>query len=130
MPSSTAIVLNSKGTPPASRIASLTISPDLLQVDVAGHDVDVGVGDGDERLVEVLLAADHARAPEQSPVGRSLETLLDLVGTHGLCLSSYRRRLDLCPDCAAQIWIVRYDKRAGKGWAVDRGLTRSLEKVD
>ena len=96
--------------------------PDLLQVGVAGHDVGVGVGDGDERLVEVRLAADHARAPEQAAVGRSLEPLLYLVGSHDRCLSSYRRWFVLCPDYAAQIWIVRYDKRAGKGRVVDRWL--------
>ena len=65
---------------------------------------------------------------EQGAMGRALEALLDLIGTHGLCLSSYRRWFALYPDCAAQIWIVRYDKRAGKGrWRTrSRNLIRTV----
>ena len=56
---------------------------DLVQVDVAGDDVGVGVADGDERLVEVGLGADDAGGAQQAAVGRALEALLDLIGTHG-----------------------------------------------
>ena len=56
---------------------------DLLQVDVAGDDVGVGVADGDERLVEVGLGLDDAGAAEQGAVGRAFKAFLDLIGTHG-----------------------------------------------
>ena len=81
MPSSTPIVLNRNGTPPAARTHSLTKLPDRLQVDVAGDDVDVAVADGDERLVPVPLA--DAGGPEQAAVGGAGVAALDGVGAHG-----------------------------------------------
>ena len=80
MPSSTPIVLNTNGTPPAARTHSLTKLPDLVQVDVAGNDVDVAVADGDERLVQVALA--DARGAEQAAVRGAGVALFDRVGTH------------------------------------------------
>jgi hypothetical protein len=73
MPSSTPIVLNSKGTPPAR------------------DDVHVGVDDGDEGPVEVVGFTDHAGSSKQRPVGGALEPLLDDITTHG-------RRLQECWD--------------------------------
>ena len=73
MPSSTPMVLNSNGTPPAARIASLTTAPELLEVDVAGDDVDVRVADRDERLVEVRRVPDLAGGAQQRPVRGALE---------------------------------------------------------
>jgi hypothetical protein len=57
-------------------------SADLLEVGVAGDDVDVAVDDRDERLAEVALVLDHAGRAQERPVGRFLEAALDDVGTH------------------------------------------------
>ena len=54
MPSSTAIVLNSRGIAPAARTASATTRPTSGQVHVAGHELGEAVGDRDDRLAEVL----------------------------------------------------------------------------
>ena len=68
MPSSTAIVLNSRPTPPASATASATRPPRSLQVHVAGHELGEAVGDGDDRLAEVVVG--HAGgAPEGAGAG-------------------------------------------------------------
>ena len=83
IPSSTPMVWNMNGTPPAARTASRTTSPKTLQVHVAGDDVGVGVGDGDERLVPVVFATDDAGGAQQRPVRRALEAFLDHVGAHG-----------------------------------------------
>ena len=83
IPSSTPMVLNSKGTPPAFRISSFAIRAVLLQVEVAGDDVDVAVGDADEGLLEVLVLDAH-RA-EEAAVRRTLEALLDPVAAHVGC---------------------------------------------
>src|SRR5262249_50089866 len=61
---------------------------ELLQVDVAGDDVDVGVADRDERLVEVGLVADLAGGAQQAAVRRAVESTLDRVGTHSKILLS------------------------------------------
>ena len=53
MPSDTAMVLNSTGVPPASRMPCFTFSARRPQVHVAGRDLGPGVGDADERLLEV-----------------------------------------------------------------------------
>ncbi len=60
--------------------ALLDVLPDLVQVDVAGDDVDVAVADGDERLAEVVLA--DAGGAEQASMGGSGVAQLDSVGSH------------------------------------------------
>ncbi len=81
MPSSTPMVLNMNGTPPASRIACAHHLAEGLQVHVTGHDVDVGIGDGDERLVHVGVG--DAGRLEQGAMGRALNAALDCIRTHG-----------------------------------------------
>ena len=81
MPSSTPMVLNSKGTPPALRISSLAIWPYSGQVEVAGDDVDLAVADADERLVEVRVH--ETGGAQQAAVGGPLVPLLDDVASHG-----------------------------------------------
>ena len=81
MPSSTPMVLNSKGTAPAARTASLT-SRRILEVGVAGDDVDVRVADGDERLIEVAALPDLAGGAQETAVGRAFESAFDRVRSH------------------------------------------------
>ena len=80
MPSQTAMVLNSNGTPPAVADGLFDDLGHLVQVDMAGHDLAEAVGDADERLIDIGIA--HAAGMEQSPVRRPLETLFDLVTSH------------------------------------------------
>ena len=68
MPSSTAIVWNSRAMPPASRTAPATSSPMLLEVHVPGHELRVGVGDRDQRLAEVGVG-ETGGAPEGTRPG-------------------------------------------------------------
>ena len=53
MPSEIETVLNSIGVPPAARMPSFTCSASVAQVEVAGTDLDPGVGDADERPLEI-----------------------------------------------------------------------------
>ena len=80
MPSSTPMVLNSKGT--AARFADglLDQAAEALEVGVAGHDVDVGVHDGDERLAHVGVG--HPHRLEQAAVRSALDSRLDPVRSH------------------------------------------------
>ena len=57
-------------------------SAELLQVNVAGNDVHVGVAHGDERLVEITALANLPGGTQQTAVRRALESLLDGVGAH------------------------------------------------
>ena len=84
IPSSTPIVLNRNGMPPAAAHAFLDIIADRLEVDVPRDDVDVAVADRDEGLVPVALA--HAGGAEQAAVGGAGVAPLDHVGTHGAAL--------------------------------------------
>ena len=68
MPSSTAMVLNSLATPPAFSISRATSWPRSLQVHVAGHELGEGVGDGDDRLLEVFVLHPGG-APEGAGAG-------------------------------------------------------------
>ncbi len=52
-----------------------------VQVDVARHDVGVGIGDADERLAEVLVL--DARGPQQAAMPGALDAFLDGVRSHG-----------------------------------------------
>ena len=61
---------------------------DLVQVDVAGDDVDVAVADGDERLAEIVLA--DAGGAQQAAMGGAGSALLDRVGSHGKSLVGVR----------------------------------------
>ena len=61
--------------------AFLDVVADLLEMDVAGNDVDVAVADGDERLVPIAFA--HAGGAEQAAVGGAGIAPLDRIGTHG-----------------------------------------------
>ena len=55
MPSQTAIVLNSKGVPPAARMPSFTASPNRAEVDVSGNDVCVAVSYTDQWFCYVII---------------------------------------------------------------------------
>ncbi len=55
MPSLTAIVLNSMGVPPAARTPVLDLDREVPQVEVAGHGLDPGVGDPDDRLGQISI---------------------------------------------------------------------------
>ena len=55
MPSEMVMVLNSIGVPPASRMPCFDGFGDLAQMEVAGADLGPGVGDADDRLVQVFL---------------------------------------------------------------------------
>ena len=65
MPSSTAIVLNSRGIAPASRIAARHHVAHLAQMHVTGDELGEAVGHRDDGLAEV--AARYAGRPEQGP---------------------------------------------------------------
>ncbi len=69
---------------------------EFLEVRVAGNDVDVGIAHRYERLVEITALADLTGGPQQTPVRRALESLLDGVGTHygflGGCMRGMKRR--------------------------------------
>ena len=66
----------------AARLADALLDElaDLVQVDVAGDDVDVAVADGDERLVEIVVA--HAGGAQQAAMGGPGVAQLDDVGSH------------------------------------------------
>ena len=55
MPSEIDTVLNSIGVPPARADAVFDVHGQIAQVKVAGTDFDPGVGDADERLLEVRV---------------------------------------------------------------------------
>jgi hypothetical protein len=55
---------------------------ELLQVNMAGDDIDIRVDDSDERLVEVFIA--QTGRFEQCPVGRSFITFFDAIGAHAI----------------------------------------------
>ena len=55
---------------------------ELLQVNVAGNDVDVRVAHRDERLVEITAVADLTGRAQQTAVRCALEPFLDGVGAH------------------------------------------------
>jgi len=69
-----------EGHAAAGADAVLDRAREPLQADVAGHDVGVGIGDADERLVE-LLAGDAARV-QQRPGRRPLYALSDSIAAH------------------------------------------------
>ena len=77
MPSEIETVLNSSGVPPACADALLDVRGEIAQVIVAGPDLDPGVGDADQRPLEVVVGqADRAqhragRAPGWSPSVRA-----------------------------------------------------------
>ena len=75
MPSQTPMVLNSNGTPPASRMACFDHLGHLVQMNVARNDLAEAVGDADERLVHIRIG--QTGCTKQGPVRRPLETLLD-----------------------------------------------------
>ena len=54
---------------------------DLVEVDMAGDDVDVGIGDGDKRFFPIGLL--DAGRPEEAAVGRALIAAFDGIGSHG-----------------------------------------------
>ncbi len=80
MPSSTPMVLKTNGTPPACADALLDELADLVEMDVAGDDVDVAVADGDERLAEIVVG--HAGGAEQAAVRSAGIAQFDNVGAH------------------------------------------------
>ena len=51
----TAMVLNSMGVPPASRMPPFDVLGELAQMRSARHDLDPGVRDADQRLGEVFV---------------------------------------------------------------------------
>ena len=85
MPSETATVLNSIGVPPASRTPSFTLRGEAPQVEVARADLGPGVGDADERLVQVgVREADRlehgARRGAARPFGQGVALVLGIQG--------------------------------------------------
>ena len=96
MPSSTPMVLKTNGTPPACADALLDELADLVQVDVAGNDVDVAVADGDERLAEIVVP--HAGGAEQAAVGGPGVAQFDSVRSH------YFLPLVRCPGCVRPLF--------------------------
>src|SRR5436309_2330660 len=82
MPSEMAMVLNSSGVPPAA------------QVEVAGHRLDPGVGDADDRLGEVLVGVAHAlevgaRGGAVAPFEQGTALVLDIEWLAGHLPSPY-----------------------------------------
>ena len=73
MPSDTATVLNSIGVPPASRTPSFTLRGEAAQVEVARADLGPGVGDADQRLVQVGVG--EADGLEHGARGRAARAL-------------------------------------------------------
>jgi len=55
---------------------------ELLQVHVAGHDVDVRVAHGHERLVEVVRRANLSRGSQKASMRCALEAALDRIRAH------------------------------------------------
>ena len=84
----------------AARLADALLDElaDLVQVDVAGNDVDVAVADGDERLAEIVVA--HAGGAEQAAVGGTGVAQLDRcrIASVGLLLVQSRLWGPHCRD--------------------------------
>ena len=91
MPSSTAMVLNSKGTPAGFAHRLLHHRGELMQVGVAGHDVGVGVGDADEGFGEIAIL--QAGGPQQAAVPGAFNALLHGVRSHGKLLKFILSRI-------------------------------------
>ena len=66
----------------AARLADALLDElaDLVEVDVAGDDVDVAVADGDERFVEIVVR--QSGGAEQASMGGAGVAQLDHVGSH------------------------------------------------
>ena len=91
MPSSMAMVLNSLATPPAALDLARHQLAEVLQVDVAGHELGERVGDGDDRLAEIAVlhpggAPQAARAGHVAAVGGGSGA----IGGHGWILEGFR----------------------------------------
>ena len=116
-PSQSAIVLNSKGTPPASRMASAaTVRATSLRWTVAWHDLGEAVGDADKRLVKVPIL--QTARVQQTAMGGSLKTFLDGVTSH-ICDSLTRKTIDKCQTLSLATpggGIKEKPRPAGTGW--------------
>ena len=66
----------------SSRLAHALLDQlaDLVEMNVAGNDIDVAVADGDKRLAKIVLA--HADGTEEASMGGSGVAQLDNVGSH------------------------------------------------
>ena len=99
MPSSTAIVWNSRATPPASRTVLATSSPISLRWTWPGHELRVGVRDGDQRLAEVVVG--HAGGPPQGAGACGVAALGGDAGTERRHGRSSSGRMSCCTAAAA-----------------------------
>ena len=61
MPSSTPMVLNSKGTPPAASDGFADLPADDVEMGVARNDLDKGVAHRNKRLIEIGFILDPRR---------------------------------------------------------------------
>ena len=78
------MVLNSIGVPPASRMPCFTASAIVAQMEVAGADLGPGIGDADDRLVQVFFreadaAQIGARRGAVGPFGQRDAVVLGIV---------------------------------------------------
>ena len=81
MPSEIETVLNSIGVPPAARMPSFTSAGQRAQVEVAGPDLDPGVGHADERLPQVGVG--EAGGLQHGAGGRAARAGGQRVGSGG-----------------------------------------------
>ena len=99
MPSEIETVLNSSGVPPASRMPCLDVRREIAEVIVAGADLDPGVGDADQRPIEVVVrqadrAQHRARGRAAGAVGQSAAAPFQRVSRHRSRVSGTSRA---CP---------------------------------
>ena len=124
MPSSMAMVLNSLATPPACLDLARHQLAEVLQMDMAGHELGEGIDDGDDRLAEIPVlhaggAPQAARAGHVAAVGGRARA----IGGHGLILAGFRVfrvstfargvRSAFRPELAGRRWR----RKASVGWA-------------
>ncbi len=89
IPSSTPIVLNSKGTPPRFSNCFFYDSTEFLKMNVTRDQVDIRVTDPNERSVKVFVRLDHAGGSQQTPVRGPLVTFGDCIAVP-LCHECFR----------------------------------------
>ena len=126
MPSSTAMVWNSRGTPPAARTRLGDEVAEVLEVHVPGHELGVGVGDGHDRLAEVVVA--HAGGPPEGAGSGGVAAVGGDAGTQGRHLAHSPAGSGSRPPLAAASWGRSRTCTAGSGSSapsVSTALTRA-----
>ncbi len=129
MPSSTPMVLNSNGTPPAVAHALFDDFAEVLQVDVAWNQVDIRVADTDERPIEIRLTFDRAGRAQQAAVrcfGKAFGDGIAAASRSVGCRSREHRAVEVVVNLV-RVWMLQVDRlvRKGRGRGAPRGRPRN-----